>query len=101
MNVSEISANISINNEYINELIKKSENQMNNSENSTSNNTNDNNNNNDDYFITEYESVNLISFKNCQEQVDNNSINQNCENYGLYDENYEKKLFANLYLKKE
>ena len=102
LNVSEISANNNINNDYINELIKKGENQMNISENSTSNNTNDNNNNNNnDDFITEYESVNVISFKNCQEQVDNNSINQNCENYSLYDENYEKKLFADLYLKKE
>ena len=102
LNVSEISANNNINNDYINELIKKGENQMNISENSTSNNTNDNNNNNNnDDFITEYESVNLISNKNCQEQVDNNSINQNCENYSLYDENYEKKLYADLYLKKE
>ncbi len=60
MNVSEISANISINNEYINELIKKSENQMNNSENSISNNTNDYFNNNNNDYITEYKSVNSI-----------------------------------------
>ena len=104
LNVSEISANNNINNDYINELIKKSENQMNDSENSTFNNTNDNFNNNNNDYITEYESVNSISIENCQEQVDNNSINRNCENYGLFDENYERNLFANfanLYLKKK
>ena len=98
LNVSEISANNNINNDYINELIKKSENQMNDSENSTFNNTNDNFNNNNNDYITEYET---ISIENCQEQVDNNSINRNCENYGLFDDNYERNLFANLYLKKK